>query len=81
VRYKESEYYFAMKKINKSILEDKTRHYTLSQVRLEKAILNRINHPFIVTLYKSFEDEKGIYLIFEHGINSILFFYLLTLFL
>ena len=59
---------FALKSINKSdIIKEGMEESVLS----EREILKNIHHPLIVGYYKSFEDQKSIYLLLEyiHGIE------------
>lgn len=66
-RYKPTNMYYAMKIVNKKrviaqgILED---------VRNEKMVLESISHPYIVKLYKTFQDEKNIYFLMEYIVGG-----------
>jgi len=45
----------------------------VEHIKAEKKILSKINHPFIVHLYASFQDEKNLYMVMEYVIGGELF--------
>jgi len=45
----------------------------VEHIKAEKSILSRINHPFIVTLYSNFQDERSVYMLMEYVIGGELF--------
>ena len=50
---------FAMKEMSKlSIIEQKSE----KNVKNERELLTRINHPFIINMYFSFQDKENLYL-------------------
>ena len=54
---------FAVKKINKSLLLEKT---SLNQVFNEITILKKLNHPLVIKLYTVFEDEDSVSLLTDY---------------
>ena len=54
--------YYAIKEMNKlRIIDKKYIHSILT----EKEILSKISHPFIITLYYTFQDYNSLYLVME----------------
>ena len=50
---------YAMKEMSKlSIIEQKSE----KNVKNERELLTRINHPFIINMYFSFQDKENLYL-------------------
>ena len=37
----------------------------MEHIKNEKDILSDVNHPFIVVLYNSFQDERNLYLVLD----------------
>jgi len=62
--------YFALKMLKKTEI---IRLKQVEHIKAEKNILTRINHPFIVNLYASFQDEKNLYMLMEYVIGGELF--------
>ena len=62
--------YFALKSLKKSEI---IRLKQVDHIKSEKAILERIAHPFIVSLYTSFVDERCLYMLMEFVIGGELF--------
>lgn len=62
--------FFALKMLKKSEI---IRLKQVEHIKAEKSILSQISHPFIVTLYASFQDEKFIYMLMEYVIGGELF--------
>jgi serine/threonine protein kinase len=58
VQEKNTSKYYAMKKISKKEMILKKK---ISRVLTEREILATSNHPFIVSLYGSFQTEKNLY--------------------
>ena len=54
---------YAIKAINKNHINDEKLH---ENIQLEKNILLKIDHPFIVKLVKCLKDEKNIYFLMEY---------------
>ena len=52
-----------MEEISKSAVKDANK---FSQVNLEREILSKINHPFIIHLQFSFQDEENFYLVTDY---------------
>lgn len=63
-------HYFALKMLKKSEI---IRLKQVDHIKSEKAILNRIAHPFVVSLYASFMDERCLYMLMEFVIGGELF--------
>jgi serine/threonine protein kinase len=64
---------FALKMLKKS---EVVRLKQVQHVKSEKEILLLIEHPFIVTLVASFQDEKRLYMLMEFVNGGELFSYL-----
>ncbi len=62
--------YFALKMLKKSEI---IRLKQVEHIKSEKAILNRIAHPFVVSLYATFADERCLYMLMEFIIGGELF--------
>lgn len=45
----------------------------VEHIKAENWILKQIDHPFIVKLIKSFQDDKCIYMLFEYVAGGELF--------
>lgn len=54
---------YALKRISKSKIDFKQIH---ESVELEKKVLLKIDHPFIVKLVKTLKDESSIFFLMEH---------------
>ncbi len=54
---------YALEEISKSTVKDKN---SFSHVNLEREILSKINHPFIIHLQFSFQDEENFYLVTDY---------------
>lgn len=63
-------YYFALKMLKKSEI---IRLKQVEHIKSEKAILQEIGHPFIVTMYVHFQDDKKLYMVMEYVIGGELF--------
>ena len=63
VKNKKNDYFYAIKNIsNKQIKSEKL----MNSIELEKSILLKIDHPFIVKLVKTLKDEKNIYYLMDY---------------
>ena len=63
VKNKKNDYFYAIKNIsNKQIMVEKL----MNSIELEKSILLKIDHPFIMKLIKTLKDEKNIYYLMEY---------------
>ena len=63
VKNKKNDYFYAIKNIsNKQIMSEKL----MNSIELEKSILLKIDHPFIVKLVKTLKDEKNIYYLMDY---------------
>ena len=65
--------FFAMKVLKKSLIKVKNQE---DHTRTEREILEKIDHPFIVSLHYAFQDEKNLYLITEFMQGGELFYHL-----
>ena len=65
--------YFALKIMKKS---EVVRLKQVEHIKNEKEILSEVNHPFIVTLYCAFQDERNLYMLLEFIIGGELFTHL-----
>jgi len=73
VKHKETGKFFAMKILKKS---EVVRLQQVEHVNSERDILISINHPAIVRLYRTFKDEKNLYMLLEYVIGGELFSHL-----
>jgi serine/threonine protein kinase len=73
VRHRPTGKYYAMKTLRKT---EVVRLKQVEHINSEKAILSSIRHPFIVNLYRSFQDEKYLFMIMEYVIGGELFSHL-----
>ena len=62
VRSKKDNQVYAMKVLKKKYIMEKNQ---ANNIMTEKNILAHINHPFLVHLQSSFQDEKKLYFILE----------------
>ena len=58
---------FALKIMKKS---EVVRLKQVEHIKNEKEILSEVNHPFIVTLYCAFQDERNLYMLLEFIIGA-----------
>ena len=65
--------YYAMKILKKA---EVVRLKQVEHILSEKEILMSISHPFIVNLYKTFQDEKNLYMLLEYVPGGELFSHL-----
>eukprot|EP00164_Ancoracysta_twista_P002827 GFYU01003762.1.p1 GENE.GFYU01003762.1~~GFYU01003762.1.p1 ORF type:complete len:320 (-),score=79.82 GFYU01003762.1:602-1561(-) len=73
VKHKQSSQFHALKILKKKeVMRLKQVEHTIN----EKRILERLDHPFIVKLYGTFQDSKNIYMVLEYVIGGELFSYL-----
>ncbi len=63
VRSKKDNQVYAMKALKKKYIVEKNQ---CENIMTEKNILAHLNHPFLVKLYSSFQDEKKLYFILEY---------------
>ena len=63
VRNKKNKFPYAIKSISRNQINTDQLHLNLE---LERSILLKIDHPFIVKLVKSLKDEKNIYFLMEY---------------
>jgi len=73
VRHKPSGKYYAMKTLKKT---EVVRLKQVEHINSEKQILSSIRHPFIVNLYRSFQDEKYLFMLLEYVIGGEMFSHL-----
>ena len=60
VRRKDNHELYALKILKKKYLKKQNQE---NQVMIERNILVKLNHPFIVKLYSSFQDRKKLYFV------------------
>ncbi|CAO1613611.1 unnamed protein product [Parajaminaea phylloscopi] len=70
VREKKTEKLFAMKVLSK---KEMIKRNKIKRVMAEQEILSTSNHPFIVTLYHSFQSEDYLYLCMEYCMGGEFF--------
>ena len=73
VRKKDTGEIFAMKEMNKEVIE---RENLLEHTFAEKSILQKINHPFVVQLHYAFQTKDRLYLVLDFLSGGELFFHL-----
>lgn len=73
VRKKDTGEVFAMKEMNKEVIE---RENLLEHTFAEKSILQKISHPFVVTLHYAFQTKDRLYLVLDLLSGGELFFHL-----
>lgn len=73
VRKKDSGEIFAMKEMSKEVIE---RENLLEHTFAEKSILQKINHPFVVSLHYAFQTKDRLYLVLDFLSGGELFFHL-----
>jgi len=73
VQHKETKDFYAMKVLNKAqVVRLKQVEHTIN----EKKILDQIDHPFLVKMYGTFQDDHNLYMIMEYVVGGELFTYL-----
>eukprot|EP00455_Lapot_gusevi_P010761 TRINITY_DN14900_c0_g1_i5.p1 TRINITY_DN14900_c0_g1~~TRINITY_DN14900_c0_g1_i5.p1 ORF type:complete len:359 (+),score=86.70 TRINITY_DN14900_c0_g1_i5:179-1255(+) len=70
MQYQSDYHSFALKMLKKSEI---LRLKQLEHIKSEKEILTAINHPFIVNLYKTFQDDRFVYMVMEYVIGGEMF--------
>ena len=73
VRKKDDGKIYAMKVLRKDAIIARKQ---VAHTRSEKAILQKINHPFIVNLHFAFQTDKKLYMILDYVNGGELFFHL-----
>lgn len=63
VRYKKDDQVYAMKVLKKKHIADLKLQ---EKIMTERKVLASLNHPFLVRLYFSFQDEKKLYFVLEY---------------
>ena len=63
VRSKKNKFPYAIKSVSRNQINIEQLH---SNLELERSILLKIDHPFIVKLVKSLKDDKNIYFLMEY---------------
>jgi len=69
-RYKKDDMWCVVKSIRKDYV---TRHHDGRHVQNERKILNDLDHPFVVRLFGTFQDQKRIYFVMEYVVGGELF--------
>ena len=57
---------YALKKVSKSRMSSGSNQVTLNNIMTEKAILQKVSHPFIVKFSSCFQDCKNLYYVTEY---------------
>lgn len=73
VKKKDTGEIFAMKEMSKEVIE---RENLLEHTFAEKSILQRINHPFVVSLHFAFQTKDRLYLVLDFLSGGELFYHL-----
>lgn len=72
-RHRQTQQYFAIKIMKKT---DIIRLKQVEHIISEKGVLSIISHPFVVNLYKTFQDEHYLYMVMEYVCGGELFSHL-----
>lgn len=72
-RHKATGQFFAIKIMKKT---DIIRLKQVEHILSEKGVLSVVNHPFVVNLYKTFQDEHYLYMVLEYVCGGELFSHL-----
>jgi serine/threonine protein kinase len=70
VRHKQTGDLYAMKSMKKKYIEKKNQ---IQRMMTERDILAQINHPFLIKIRSSFQDDKKLYLALEYCPGGELF--------
>lgn len=70
VFHRPTQQYFAMKKLRKS---EVVRLKQVEHTNNERALLSRVNHPFIVQMICTFQDDRNLYIVLEYVCGGELF--------
>lgn len=73
VKHKEDGRIFAMKVLNKAAIIERNE---LEHTKAEKSILMKLDHPFLVKLYYSFQTPEKLYFIMDYVNGGELFYHL-----
>jgi serine/threonine protein kinase len=73
VQHRPSKRFFAMKILKKS---EVLRLKQVEHVNSERAILAQLKHPFIVRLFRSFQDDRNLYMVLDYIQGGELFSHL-----
>ena len=73
VKLKQTKEIYAMKVLKKSQILEKDH---IDYMRVEREILTSVSHPFIVTLYNTFQTSSKLYMVMEFINGGHLFFQL-----
>lgn len=73
VQHRPSSRYFAMKILKKT---EVVRLKQVEHINNERSILNSVNNPFIVKLYRSFQDDRNLYMLLDYAPGGELFSHL-----
>jgi serum/glucocorticoid-regulated kinase 2 len=60
VRKKDNGQLYAIKSMKKKYIEQKNQ---VKRVMMERDILTKIDHPFLIKIHSAFQDEKKIFLV------------------
>eukprot|EP00128_Syssomonas_multiformis_P008097 Colp12_sorted_trinity150504_noHs@10681 len=72
-KHNEGQQFFAMKVLKKV---EVVRLKQVEHIQSEKSILSSINHPFIVNLFCTFQDDRNLYMLLEYVCGGELFSHL-----
>ena len=73
VQYKENKKYYAMKVLKKDLIKKLKQS---KNTKVEREILEKIQHPFIVSLYYAFQNSDGLFVVTEFLQGGDLFYHL-----
>ena len=73
VQYRENKKYYAMKVLKKDLIKKLKQ---TKNTKTEREILEKISHPFIISLYHAFQNSDGLFMVTEFLQGGDLFFLL-----
>jgi len=73
VKHTQSGKFFALKVLRKM---EVVRLKQVDHIKNEKKILTDVDHPYVVTLYGTFQDDTNLYMLMEYVVGGELFCYL-----
>eukprot|EP01116_Phalansterium_solitarium_P007363 TRINITY_DN1_c38_g1_i1.p1 TRINITY_DN1_c38_g1~~TRINITY_DN1_c38_g1_i1.p1 ORF type:complete len:340 (-),score=121.71 TRINITY_DN1_c38_g1_i1:316-1335(-) len=73
VQHRPSHRFFAMKILKKT---EVVRLKQVEHLNSERHILNSVNNPFVIKLYRSFQDDRNLYMLLDYAPGGELFSHL-----
>ncbi len=73
VLFKKNQKLYALKEMKKVIIIDKK---CVKNIKTEREILSKLNHPFIVNMKYAFQDYENLYLVLDYLVGGDLRYHL-----